>query len=525
MHPSIDISISFEKLSAPVEVLSIDRRACRALSRANVYTVAEILLRGKPKLGSLKGIGSLTADRVWAATAEYLGFLKDAPAGKTASPGGSHSNIWEAPVSALPLRPSTVLALERLGCPRIENLVKARANDYGNLLGMGAQELLEIDQVLHSYLAQSAHATLLQIVEGDGVAEFTEPSDGVRPTLILQLPKLPERTWWVLEWRAMGRLRLVQIAARLGVSNSLVWDLLRNARERLRGLLSSLSPFLDHFEEKSSLLERSLGRRSLDLTTLVQHLCAGLVNSGPAAKETDVERMILLLRTLAMHRGSWFWQEMGPRWPCLIRLSCLVEPALAVHPEVKQTLQERARLAKRKSGAELAYLVLARAGKPMHWSEIGEQACQLEDDDPHAARTIHNSIIDHPELFVRVGPGTYALAEWGSQTVEPYPAIIASILRQENRPLPRKLIRARMTAIRPARRGNLYANLNTHPRFYRSLEKTFGLRGWLPPEEARHPSTPGWLTEDPASRRRVDQARAKGYDIERIIAEDRLDHE
>ena len=84
----------------------------------------------------------------------------------------------------------------------------------------------------------------------------------------------------------------------------------------------------------------------------------------------------------------------------------------------------------------------------------------------------------------------------------------------------------RIAAADPCKRKGqilLYMNLTLYPRFYRSLEKTFGLRGWLAPEETRDLSTPGWLTEDPISLRRVERARAQGYDIEKIIAEDRLE--
>jgi DNA-directed RNA polymerase alpha subunit len=185
MHSSIEVSIA--KLSAPVEALNLDRRACRVLKRASVYTVAEILLRGKPKPGSIKNMGPLTADRIWRAVARYLELSEEQLVGEAALPGGSHFEVWEAPVSDLPLHASAVYTLARLGYLRIEDLVKARANKYRNLPGVGAHELFEIDQKLHGYLARAAQAHLLRITGSDTSLECP-----AAPPAIFQLPGLPK---------------------------------------------------------------------------------------------------------------------------------------------------------------------------------------------------------------------------------------------------------------------------------------------------------------------------------------------
>jgi DNA-directed RNA polymerase alpha subunit len=187
MHPGIDVSIA--KLCAPVEVLKIDRRACRILQRAHVYTVAEVLLRGKPTLCSFKQLGSLTVDRIWQAVAAYLELPEEQLAGEAASPTGSRSGVWETPVSALPLRASTAHALARLGYLKIDDLVKARANQYRNLPGVEAHELFEIDQRLHRYLARAAQAALLWGAGGD-----TNLQSPVAPPPVFQLPMLPKHS-------------------------------------------------------------------------------------------------------------------------------------------------------------------------------------------------------------------------------------------------------------------------------------------------------------------------------------------
>jgi DNA-directed RNA polymerase alpha subunit len=187
MHLNIDVSIV--KLSAPVEALNIDRRAWRTLQRASVYTVAEIVLRGKPQPGSIKNMGPLMADRIWRAVARYLELPEEKLAGEPAAPAGSRCEVWEAPVSALPLHPSTVYTLARLGYLRIDDLVKARANQYKNLPGVGAHELFEIDQKLHRFLARAAQAHLLGIT---GTDTSLESESLAAPPVIFPLPGLPK---------------------------------------------------------------------------------------------------------------------------------------------------------------------------------------------------------------------------------------------------------------------------------------------------------------------------------------------
>ena len=62
----------------------------------------------------------------------------------------------------------------------------------------------------------------------------------------------------------------------------------------------------------------------------------------------------------------------------------------------------------------------------------------------------------------------------------------------------------------------------SHPRIYESIQNTFGLRGWLAQGETQDVLTPDWLREDPVSLKRVERAKAKGYAVDKIVAEDRL---
>lgn len=65
--------------------------------------------------------------------------------------------------------------------------------------------------------------------------------------------------------------------------------------------------------------------------------------------------------------------------------------------------------------------------------------------------------------------------------------------------------------------------LDMHPRFYKSINGTYGLRTWLPPREKQNLRTPEWLVEDSKSFERVERSKQRGYDVEGIIETDNID--
>src|SRR3990172_11816925 len=111
----------------------------------------------------------------------------------------------------------------------------------------------------------------------------------------------------------------------------------------------------------------------------------------------------------------------------------------------------------------------------------------------------------------------------GKQTGQiSYPDIIASVFKRENQSLPVETILAKVSSVRSVKQPSLIMYLEMHPRFYKSINNTYGLRGWLPPREKQNLRTPEWLIEDSKSIERVERARQRGYDVESIIAEDKL---
>lgn len=114
------------------------------------------------------------------------------------------------------------------------------------------------------------------------------------------------------------------------------------------------------------------------------------------------------------------------------------------------------------------------------------------------------------------------MIEWGYVTVDPYPDVIAGVLRCAGRPLAYGELFQRVSAIRSVKGTSLTMNLNLHPRFYTASDGSFGLRVWLPVREKQTLLTPDHLVETAASLRRVEKAKARRYDVDRIVDEDRM---
>jgi len=217
------------------------------------------------------------------------------------------------------------------------------------------------------------------------------------------------------------------------------------------------------------------------------------------------------------------------RYPRLTYAACALPPAILAHPAVAAAAERLRRQAAwtRRTGRErrhalthgaLAAAVLGDAGTPLHWTEIAARAERLRRPSPVSPRALFNALLSDAATFVRVGPGTYALAVWGAAPVPTYPALIARVLRAVGQPLPPDEIRRQVDQVRPITPGSLQMVLALHARFYRSVDGTYGLRAWLPPDPEA--TAPRWQVEDRRSARRVAHAQARGIDVARLTARD-----
>jgi hypothetical protein len=120
---------------------------------------------------------------------------------------------------------------------------------------------------------------------------------------------------------------------------------------------------------------------------------------------------------------------------------------------------------------DYAYLVIKRAGKPMHFSDVARSITQLFAKEAHVATT-HNELIKDAR-FVLVGRGLYALSEWGYQ-----PGVVRDVIRNvlsQLGPLSREKVIEEVKKVRYVKDNTILVNLNDPKHFTRQKNGTYGL--------------------------------------------------
>ena len=153
--------------------------------------------------------------------------------------------------------------------------------------------------------------------------------------------------------------------------------------------------------------------------------------------------------------------------------------------------------------AALAYYVIRKSGKPLHWREVHERAEAIATDKDLSATSFFNAI-SNSEMFVRTSAGTYGLREWGLKPAPYQKDVIASALAEEPE---RTLKIEEVIAVLDARGADI-PHVSIHwymidnPFFYEDLDGKYGLREWLPPPGGQRLDTPRRLRESKRSRER-----------------------
>jgi transcriptional regulator len=331
---------------------------------------------------------------------------------------------------------------------------------------------------------------------------------------IYSMLRFDARLWQVLEMRVDKLMTLEEIGNHFKVTRERIRQIERRAWDQFKKHTIILAPIFD-------LMERNIKRKyesGEELTSIIKGI---LLKNNYAADEDTVKKFILLTRALVfldpeINKSGY----VEKRWAQFSYCACRIEPPVLQHHKTADAVEEEKERNRKLSYKEMACQILENEGQPMHWSEIAERAYHMRRRDSFNSTALYNALMNYPELFVRVDAGTYALVEWGFSQVDYYPDIIASILKSSNKPLSADAIYHKVNEIRQVKRTTLIMLLDLHPRFYRSLEKTYGLRVWLLPREKQTLRTPEWLVEDSDSYKRLEQASQRGYDIENMIRAD-----
>ena len=122
---------------------------------------------------------------------------------------------------------------------------------------------------------------------------------------------------------------------------------------------------------------------------------------------------------------------------------------------------------------EKAYVVLKKAGQPLHFTEIANLISQNFSKNA-LAESVHNELIKGDQ-FVLVGRGLYALKEWGYQpgTVQD---IIVETLKQSKMPLSKEEVVEKVLAQRKVKPNTILINLQNRQLFQRDEQGRYTLK-------------------------------------------------
>ena len=279
------------------------------------------------------------------------------------------------------------------------------------------------------------------------------------------------RLWQVLEMRLDKSMTLEEIGHHFGVTRERIRQIERRAWDQFVNNSRLITPVLD-------LLEKNIRvKNAYKRDELISHVLDVLQRGQFVGSESEVRCLVLLVRALVFLDPDIEGRGMiEKRWPRFSFMACKLDPVVIKHVRATAySVEEKGR--KRKlSYRELSLMILKDEGMPLHWKEIADRAYHFGHRESFNSTALYNSLMNHPKLFVRVDAGTYALAEWGIDEAEYYQEIIASLLREEKKALSSESIYHRVNEKRQIKRTTLIMLLDMYPRFYKSLENTYGLR-------------------------------------------------
>lgn len=333
---------------------------------------------------------------------------------------------------------------------------------------------------------------------------------------------LSEREWFILEGRlGPGEpLTLRELADALDLSRERVRQIQTTAVTQVVHSFPRLARVCNLLEVRGEQLwDPFSAQTSVDSAVAS---CQQILSQGGWVHPTKLD--VLRLFTAVRASIEWGSTRAIRAWPRVSYAMCGLDKVIANHisaakAEVRREheLEEQRRVWSYK---RLASAVLKESGTPLHWREIASRAEHLGHRKDFNVSSFFNALTFDPDTFARVGQGTYGLVEDGYRRVENYDDIIADVLQAANKPLSYGELLQDVNVIRQIKPASLQMYLDTHVRFYRSVEGTYGLRAWLPPPEKQTLRTPLWQVEDSDSFERVDRERARGCNVDSIIEQD-----
>jgi hypothetical protein len=233
------------------------------------------------------------------------------------------------------------------------------------------------------------------------------------------------------------------------------------SRNRFRFLLVVASSFFRERETDHFYARWHVDPRTAELVhQALSRLYTSLSDSDVLAEGEMMDRFLEELRDV---NDAYKNEEVLKRWLSLsktISSNPLSEWGRAEAPAIRT-----------KGIRDYAYLVIKRAGQPMHFSDVAKAISKLFAKEAHVATT-HNELIKDAR-FVLVGRGLYALSEWGYQ-----PGVVRDVIRRvlsENGPLTREQVIEEVKKVRYVKDNTILVNLNDPKNFKRNKNGTYSL--------------------------------------------------
>lgn len=521
-----NIDFLLAKLVEPIERLDINARAYHTLRRNKLQTIADVVYLGEKNISRLRNVGALQVNNIFLAVANYLGIPKEKLSTNefkqiVLAQRKRPIDPLRLSITTLNLSDETITLLQSAQVISIDDLIKSRSNQYKNIVHLGAKFITKVDTELDNFLGIAIELSEKNVNQHPEEIAIQQKID---LTETLALLKIRDRTWIAIELRANHSRTLEEIASEIGgVTRERARQIIEGACEKVDRNLYLLTDFFDYFELRARKIQSKLSKDDpIDLESLILNLNGDLASSNLVATHNDIKNLITLIRILVIHRNESNGDILTKKWKRLTFLCCLVNPPIEKHRKVNLVIAEKEKNSKKLRYKELAYLILQKAQKPMHWTEIAEEGYKINNRENFDTRGIYHALLRYEDLFVRVAQGTYELTEWGNKTVDAYPDIIAAILKEENHAMAFDTIFAKVSSIRSIKLPSFTMYLELHPRFYKSINQLYGLRGWLPSREKQTLRTPEWLVEDSKSLERVERSEIKGYDIDKYLDSDKF---
>jgi hypothetical protein len=512
-----------DRLSGSLEELGLDRRAYHLLKRRGIHHVGDILACGESGILSIKGMGEITARHIFSVVARYLNireeelFSLEVPQ-NVKSFEERESDPLDASLSILNLPSSTLHHLNSFGLFLIRDLLGWRTKGTDGLHGqaISRSEIRRIYTEFIRYLNEDMESATVEV----NTRVNPQPIN-IDLSIVLAAILKDERAIRIVKLRALELRTLEEIANEMGgVSRERIRQIIDHVHQRIRENLGLFTICCNYLEEITENLDNKTEQGQFTVRAIAEQYIPKLQDARISATAEELTILMAVIRLIAIQEKPWIYEKLQTSWKTFSFSVCLATPPIKTFRGVRETVEGEEEKNRRLSYKELALTILSEEKKPLHWSKISERAYRLGRRESFNSSALYNALMSDPDSFVRVDAGTYALAEWGHDRVATYPDIIASILKLHNKSLPSDTIFSKVSEVRPIKQVTLTMLLDLHPRFYRSMEKTYGLRVWLPEREKQTLRTPEWLVEDSDSYKRLEQAIQRGYDVESILKAD-----